>query len=595
MILQVLNAYYQRLADDPGQDVPRPGYSNEKMYFALVLSAQGKLLAVEDLRREEKKKRLPQEMFVPAAVKRTVAVAPNFLWDNTGYVLGADAKGKPERARECFDAFRDLVHRATAGPQAPAAAVQDAGLAAVRAFLAAWEPERAAEAIGAFLPWEDVAGWNVVFRLDGERGYVHERPAARAAWEALAAAAGAGEAAFCLITGQQGPVARLHPSIKGVRGAQSSGAALVSFNCDAFTSHGKEQNFNAPVSEAATFAYSTALNHLLRRGSRRTVQIGDATTVFWTEAPAGMEELFGLFLGARMDDDEAEGAPAEDGGTAQKVRAALEAIRDGKSPAELGDAAVGFYVLGLAPNAARLAVRFFEATSVGEMGRRLGRHFRALAMERRSEREPEFPGLWQLLIELAPLRKTENIPPVLGGAIMRAILAGRPYPHSLLTTIIARIRADHEVSYLRAALLKAYFIRAQGAQHKEVGMTLDTAKADIGYRLGRLFAVLEKAQQDALPGINATIKDRFYGAASATPRAVFPKLIKLAQHHIAKAKYGYVSDKRLGEIMEDLPAFPAHLSVAGQGEFALGYYQQRNALWRKAEADDQTTNPDAAA
>lgn len=594
MILQALYSYYNRLANDPEEDVPRPGYSREKIHFALILAPDGTLMAVDDLREKQGKKTFPQEMLVPAAVKRTVAIQPNFLWDNSGYVLGADAKGKPERAGESFIAFRDLIRQATASAQAST----DPGLAAVRAFLDAWDPSAAPERIAAFQPWEEVAGWNLVFRLDGERTYVHERPAAREAWERLLAASAKGARAFCLITGEEAPIARLNPAIKGVRGAQSSGAALVSFNLDAFTSHGKEQNYNAPMSEAAAFAYSTALNHLLRPGSRRRMQIADATTVFWSEKPTELEDLLGLFMESKADEsEEASGDPADDGGIAKEVREILKAVRDGRMPPELGDANVPFYILGLAPNAARLSVRFFEVSSTGEIAARVGRHFSDIAIERAHPRNPEFPGMWQLLIELAPLRKSENIPPVLGGALMRAILGGRSYPRSLLTLVIGRIRADHEVTYLRAALLKGYFTRAPEALNMEVGMSLDTQNTQIGYQLGRLFAVLEKAQQDALPGINATIKDRFYGAASSTPASVFPRLIRLAQHHISKAEYGRSSDRRLGEIMENIGDFPPHLSLEQQGLFALGYYHQRNALWKKSDAEAapaDAPNPEAA-
>lgn len=594
MILQALDAYYQRLADDPSENVPRQGYSREKIHFALIIGQDGTLLDVHDLRERQGKKVMPREMAVPAAAKRTVGVSPNFLWDNTGYVLGADAKGKPERARDCFLAFRELVRKAPADG--------DTGIAAVLAFLDNWNPDDAPQAVSTFLPWDEVAGWNVVFRLDGDMGYVHDRPAARTAWEVLRGQSADAEQGFCLVTGRLASIARLHPAIKGVRGAQSSGAALVSFNLDAFTSYGKEQNHNAPVSEAATFGYTTALNHLLRAGSNRRVQIGDATTVFWSERPHVLEDLLGLFLDkgpapAAADDapDEAghaDGQTADDGGLARRVRLVLEAVREGRMPPELGDTDVRFYVLGLAPNAARLSVRFFEVSTTGKIAARVGSHFRDIQTERRHPRDPEFPSMWQLLIELAPLRKSDNIPPTLSGALMRAILGGRPYPRSLLAAIIGRIRADHEVSYLRAALLKGYFTRApKGDNTWEVGVTLDPASTDIGYRLGRLFAILEKAQQDALPGINATIRDRFYGAASATPRAVFPRLIHLAQFHISKADYGYVSDKRLGEVMEGLNDFPAHLTMDQQGRFALGYYHQRNALWRKADTTAQAPVP----
>lgn len=578
MILQALDAYYQRLAGDPSENVPRQGYSREKIHFALVLGQDGTLLDVHDLRIQDGKKLVPKELFVPHPGKKRAGTnpPPNFLWDNTGYVLGADAKGKPDHTQKCFLAFRKQVLTIPDDG--------DAGLTAVRAFLSAWQPERASEVISAFLPWDDVAGKNLVFRLDGEQGYIHERSAARAAWSARYSSATDATQGFCLVSGTLAPIAQLHPAIKGVPGAQTAGASLVSFNLDAFESYGKKQNHNAPVSVSAAFGYTTALNHLLRAGSNRRVQIGDATTVFWSERPSVLENLLGLFL----DDGQA----ADDGGLAQVVRRVLEAAREGRMPPELGDTDVPFYVLGLAPNAARLSVRFFEVSTTGKIAARVGSHFRDIQTERRHPRDPEFPSMWQLLIELAPLRKSDNIPPTLSGTLMRAILGGHSYPRSLLAAIIGRIRADHEVSYLRAALLKGYFTRApKGDNTWEVGVTLDPASTDIGYRLGRLFAILEKAQQDALPGIKATIRDRFYGAASATPRAVFPRLIHLAQFHISKADYGYISDKRLGEVMEGLNDFPAHLTMDQQGRFALGYYHQRNAPWRKADTTAQAPVP----
>jgi len=608
MILQALASYYDRLLQDPDEDVPDPGFSNEKIHFVLVLAPDGTLRQVSNVQEPalKGKKLVPRILKVPGPVKRTAGVAANFVWDNTGYVLGVDAKDNPKRAREQFDAFSALAHMI--GDD-----VDDPGLRAVLAFLDAWRPEDAPS----LDHWGELAGQNVVFRLAGEAQYVHERPAVRKAWlRHLGQAEKAGES-MCLVTGNRGPAARLHPSVKGVRGAQSSGAALVSFNLDAFTSFGKEQNFNSPVSEYAAFAYSTALNHMLARDSgqkaqlgetaeatrqaaygdkkaprRRTLMVGDATTLFWTEKPTMAETDFLAALDFKAESDSAEDQ-AHDAALLQRLEALVQAVRDGKAPPLWGDAPdTHFYVLGLSPNAARLAVRFWLVSNVAEMAERLGKHFADLEIEKAHPKNQSFPSLWQLLIEVAAQRKSENIPPTLGGELMRAVITGTAYPRSLVARIIARIRADQEVTYLRAALLKAYYSRAlrlhrnfNNVSESEVIVSLNSDSTNVGYRLGRLFAVLEKAQQDALPGINATIKDRFYGAASATPRSVFPRLIRLAQHHIAKAEYGYSSDNRIAEIMEGLPAesLPAHLDLDGQAMFALGYYHQRNAFYVKKE------------
>lgn len=626
MILQALNAYYQRLADDPSENVPRQGYSREKIHFALVIGQDGTLLDVHDLRERQGKKVVPKELFVPHFGQRQGTNAPPyFFWDNTSYALGADAKGKPTHTAKCFNAFKELVHSATNTSSDP-------GLISVRLFLDSWEPASTPDAINKFMPWEEISGYNVVFRMDGDNCYIHERQSAQSIWDKLYSSLWTETRGFCLVTGRHDYIRPTHPFIKGVWKAQSSGAAMVSFNFDASTSHGKEQNHNAPVSKAAAFAYTTALNHLLRTDSPRKVQIGDTTAVFWSERPSVLEDLLGIFLGknptpaasadnadaAGLADGQADGhdvgLSADDGGLGRKVRLLLKAVRKGQMPPELGDSNVPFYLLGLAPNMARLSVRFFDVSSTGVMVARMGNHFRHIAIEtrplslqkhafhsrnsrhtRRFEQDLEFPSVAQLLTELTPTRKNDSIPPpTLTGALMRAILGGRPYPRSLLATIIERIRADHEVSYLRAALLKGYFTRApKGDNTWEVGVTLDPASTDIGYRLGRLFAVLEKAQRDALPGIKATIKDRFYGSVSSTPRVAFPRLIHLAQAHLGKLdrpKRIFI-DKLLLEIADEIDNFPAHLTMDQQGRFALGYYHQCNALWRTTDPTAQAPVP----
>jgi CRISPR-associated protein Csd1 len=380
-----------------------------------------------------------------------------------------------------------------------------------------------------------MAGLNVVFRLDGENLFVHERAEAKRVWLEYFQT-GSRNNGFCLATGERASIARLHPAIKGVRGAQTSGAYLVSFNMDAFNSYGKAKGHNAPVSEQAAFAYTTTLNHLLRQDSPQKIQVGDATTVFWSEKPTKMEGFFAAIMGSQVEEASQE---AHDSGVIRDIRNLLTAVKQGKEPPNWDDPDIPFYILGLSGNASRLAVRYWYMSSVGQIAKHIAQHFSDLEIERRHPRDPEYPGIWRLLRETAPLRKNENVSPVLAGELMRAIITGGDYPQSLTARLLSRIRAEKEVTNFKAALLKAVFVRSARNHNRntEVSMSLDTQTTDTGYRLGRLFAVLEKAQQDAFgSNLNATIKERFFGAASATPRSVFPRLLSLTQHHLAKLR-----------------------------------------------------------
>ena len=556
MILSALNSYYERLKNDPRSGIPLRGFSRQKIHFCLVLDSGGKLIQVQDLRETVRGKPVPKSMVVPEPAKKSVNIVANFLWGNTGYVLGADAKEKPERARQTFEAFRKLHHEL--GDDS-----DDLGMRALLRFLDQWSPDK----VSSLPNWDEMAGSNLVFRLDGDLEYLHDRSRMKEIWIDHLEKNVSGTRAQCLVSGRNAPIARLHPDIKGVRGAQTKGASVVSFNLDAFLSYGKEQSFNAPVSEQAAFAYTTGLNELLRYEKGQRVQIGDATTVFWTERDSPVEGFMGYILDPR--DDRAEVA---------EVRRFLEAVRDGKMPSGI-ETGVRFFILGLSPNAARLAVRFWHVSSVGELGERIGMHFRELAVVKSYSNDPDFPGMWQLLRETAPQGSLDKVSPALAGALVRSILTGGAYPQGLLSAVILRIRADHTVNYLRAAMIKACLhrkYRLSGSENiKEVTMALDTQSTNVAYRLGRLFAVLERIQRDAVPGANTTIRDRYYGAASATPRVVFPQLMRLAQHHIQKAEYGPINDRAIEEILSGVDEFPPHLSLDDQGFFALGYYHQR--------------------
>lgn len=567
MILQALHGYYSRLADDPEKEVPVPGFSRQKAHFALVVDKNGILTSSpKDIRLQKGKKLLPKTITAPA-VQRTAGIAPNFAWDNTGYVLGADNKGNPERAKKMFESFRIFHHRLCDN-------TEDEGLTAVLRFLDSWNPEDAPTLEN----WDELTGQNVVFQLEGELRYVHERPAAKKIWKKYQMEKASEVSGRCLVNGDQTAIARLHPLIKGVRGAQTSGAAIVSFNKDAFTSYGKKQSYNSPVGEEAVFTYSTALNYLLRTDSRQKIQVGDATTVFWTERDSKIEGMFGVLLDPSESDS-------------KQLRDFLDAVRQGKISNFSEDPEMRFYILGLSPNASRLSVRFWHVSTVKNICAKIGQHFQDLSIAKEYEDNPDFPGMWRLLRETAPLRKLDNVSPLLAGSFMRSILTGAMYPQTLLSAAITRIRADGQINYMRAAIIKAFLVRKYRINKKmdmEVKMGLDKTSSNVAYLLGRLFAVLEKVQKDALPGAKATIKDRYYASASATPRAVFPQLLRLAQHHIQKSDYGHVSDKRIEEIIERIDSFPSHLNIEDQGLFALGYYHQRPGLYRKSENKKET-------
>lgn len=445
------------------------------------------------------------------------------------------------------------------------AGATDPGLVALTRFLDRWTPDQFA----ALSLDPEALDQNIVFEF--ERGFIHDRPAAVALLRDDAGAGG-----LCLVTGATGPVARLHPSIRGVMGAQSSGASLVSFNAEAYESLGKSQGDNAPVSQAGAFAYGTALNALLERkanaADQRHLRIGDTTMVFWAEAvKAEAADWTEVLMGLAIN-------PPDDAAETKTLQAALESVARGQATEDPRlDPSTKVYLLGLAPNAARLSVRFWHPGDFGGFARNVRRFWDDLAIEPAGWKGP--PAAWSLLYEVALLGKAENIPPLLGGQVMRAVLTGQPLPRSLLSGVIARIRADGRITARRAAICRAVINRH--AAKEEIPVSLDPDNLNPAYRLGRLFAVLESIQQRALPGLNATIKDRYFAAASATPARVFPLLVKNATHHIALMRkegggLGHWFESRMGAIWAGLgPDLPRSLNLEDQGRFVAGYYHEK--------------------
>ena len=582
MILQALNDYYRRKCDDadPAQRLPVVGLEQKEIPFLLEITKDGELVQLRDTRSlNEKKKKVAQIFRVPQGVKKTSGVTANLLWDTLEYVLGVDTKGKPERVVEQHAQFVARIETL------PKSALEDAGIQAVLKFFQCFNlPQLEAQPA-----WAQALEANAVmsFRLHGDVDLVCQRPAVVKAVLNVTTDADA-RRAMCLVTGDDAPVQRLHASIKGVWGAQSSGANIVSFNARAFESYGKteRQGENAPVSQAAAFAYTTALNHLLRKDSNQRIQVGDASTVFWADRDSKFESVVADIFGDPPKDDPDRSAHA--------VQALFSAIQSGKQGGL--DEGNRFHVLGLAPNAARISIRFYHCLPLAELGERISQHFKDLEIAR-GPYDPQYPSLRRLLQAVClatssqPQGDIERAPPNLGGAIVDAVFAGPdvPYPSLWLNAAVGRCRAGQNVNYFRAAAIKACLNRqirrssstpSNPSPEKEFLPMLDPNNISPAYRLGRLFAALERIQESSAGGpgkLNSTIRDRYYGAASSTPVAVFTTLLRLKNAHLKKLSVGQSVwfEKLLGEILDSVTDFPKHLPLPDQGRFALGYYHQR--------------------
>lgn len=577
MILQALVSYYETLA--ARGELPQPGWAPVKVSYVLNLDDQGDITTVvcikEEVTRGKKKALVPQIIQLPAPVKRTAGVTANFLCDNSSYILGADKKGKPKRSLECFQACKTLHETLLVSVEEPAAR-------ALLSFFDHWQPEKLTEHPAfAHQDMEDLlASANLIFRYRGR--YLHEIPAIRQAWQDYYNNSQDSQQFPCLVTGKLAPVAQLHPSIKGIYGAQSSGASLVSFNAPAFCSYDREQGLNAPTSQYAAFAYGAALNYLI---ATQNIRVGDVTLLFWAEsgeeAYADALKRFG-FGGGDEDDQYKE----------EDLKGLMESLAEGADVEWDGtriDPNMTFYILGISPNAARLSVRFFLRNSFGQFIRNVKAHYDRLEIVRPSFDPFDNIPVWRMLKETVNPNSREKKPAAdMAGDTLRAILTNTLYPATLLNGVTLRIRADREMNRTRAAILKAYYLKNRNPFVPEEVLTvsLNQDSNHEAYVLGRLFSVLEAIQSDANPGINATIRDKYFSSASATPGVVFPTLVNLAQKHLRKLDEGkkIFYDKQLTELMSKLgETYPNRMNLPQQGSFQLGYYHQTQYRFTKKE------------
>ncbi len=594
MILHALHDLYERLEADDEYDVAPEGFSIVPISFVIRLKPDGQAEII-DYRQGTGNQRRGVPLRVPGPKNHTNKILPFLLRDTSTYLLGIKEEDpKPENTRKRFEASRDLhlslESEITSGP-----------FSAVCNFFRSWDPAK-------FEGDPKILANSGVFQMRGSTSFVHEDPSFEA-WlvrQQEQAEADSDQQLECLITQVHAPASLTHtpPLGGGIPGAQTA-ATIVSFNFPASESFARDQGENAPVSKEAATRYCKSLNALLS-SSKHRIRIGDATAVLWTEKETALESVLkSLWSGG-------EDAPEEDeSGSQSQATTLLASLKDslrslkqgGKPTPEFqSEEKKSFYILGLTGQAGgRIGIRFWHRDSVGGLLEKLAQHHRDLDIVPQwgpdsKHPDPEFPAIWMLLRQTA--RESKDIPPTLSGALMRSILEGAPYPEALARAVISRIRSDREVNYFRAAILKAWLLRLPNHNHN-IPMTYDPDKPDPAYRLGALFALLEKTQQDALGDINAGIRDRFYSSASATPASVFPRLMRTYGHHLSKASsgnkgYQIYREREVQSVLgepEPMDEFPAHLNLRDQGLFAIGYYHKRKDLWTKKD-DPDSEEPD---
>ena len=581
MILQALLDYYEELA--ARKVLGRPGWSKAKVSWALEINEDGSLQMIHPLREKsgDGKRMLPMIMEMPAQVKRSSGVAANFLCDNSSYILGEDTKGKPERTESCFEAARKKHQDILKNTESKAAK-------AVLRFFETWNDD-IRNGNQEYQAYKDelMAGDNITMIFGGR--YISEYPEVREAWQKYYDNEEKGGKQFCLITGKQAVPQLVHPSIKNVRDAQSSGAALVSFNAQAFCSYGKEQNENAPAGKYAAFAYTNALNYLLS-DKEHVKYVGNAAVVYWAkDAVNQYQDIFAALLegtGDQISERDLNGI----------IGAISQGIEYDYSGIPL-DPENEFFVLGISPNAARLSVRFFYHTHFGEIVRNIKKHYDDIQIIPDHRDSRSGIPLWSLLRETINVKSNDKTPiPQMAGDVMKSMISGGRYPETLMNQTMLRIRAEHDITRGKAAIIKGYLIRntanlPDSELFKEVStVSLNEDSTFIPYVLGRLFSVLESIQQSANPGINATIKDRFFNSACATPGTVFPILLKLSNSHLKKLEKGKAVywERQILEILNRVGnGFPGHLSLQEQGAFILGYYHQTQKRFEKKTEDKE--------
>lgn len=581
MILQELSRHYNRLLENPDVDICEPGFSPEKISFRIVISKEGDFINLEDLREPDDKKNLiPSTINVPKFDgKRASGIKPYFLWDKSHYTIGIKLEDNIEKEtpehQKAFIALIDEIIGENLDNFPIVKAVRQFCLNRKNLTNMRTHPH-----------WVDFLNSFAVFEVQGSSFQtVFDDPNILDIWRKHYKKSATGKKlkkGLCLVSGEVDSLTSTHPTIKKGVGGKND-IPLVSCNFDAGESYNKRKGENAPVSSLSASYFTGALNYLIDNNTNN-ILMGDTRVLFWAEDNKKSESFFGSVLDNQKRDET----------TLNELEVYLKSIQKGKVPEDLNDTSK-FFILGLAPNSARVSVRFWYVDTVKSIADKIGRHIKDLKIVKMfPDRETDMPSIWQLLLETAVRKESKNILPTLSGPLMRSILSGRKYPNNILSLLIARLRHDQDdtskgkrkIGTYRASFIKAILNRNY---NKELTVALDKERKSVPYSLGRLFAVLEKIQEDSADGeINATIKDRYFSSASATPRVVFPTLIRLSQNNQKKLKGKNPANCKskeilLGEIMNKLTDFPATLKLEDQAEFSIGYYHQRQDFFTKKD------------
>lgn len=569
MILRALYDYYHRCGD-----LPTFGMELKEIGFLIVINKEGKFLRFEDRRIDKKS---AQQFLVKKSVGRSSAPVANYLYDNSQYVFGYSDKGDMDKMRKYFDTFKNKVYDIC--DHTPG----DESLQALKAFYSQ-EPKDIVEAMHSDPLWEDVnknlsKKYSLFsFILEGDTQIIASKTELVNLVETESNSMGS----LCLVTGERKDTVEVTTATM-IPGSQAT-AKLISFQVNSgYDSYGKQKGNNAPISEEAEFAYTTALNHLLRSNSHNKFLVGSRTYLFWASSNSkashtAEDSLFALFGHVEKEDDP--------NARLDLVRKAFLSIYNGEVPAEKDDR---FYILGLAPNSARIAVVYWAEIPLKEFASIINRHFEDMEIiDGRKERKP-YAGLHSILGTVTQSGKSSDATPNLPDAVVKSIFQGVPYPASLYQSCIRRIRAEQTITIARAAIIKAYLNRLNDNNNQKLNIMLDKGNNNQGYLCGRLFAALDKIQEDA-NGIHS-IRERYMNSASATPSTVFATILNLSSHHLEKLNPGrqIYFEKLKQEIIAKLDAdgFPAHLDLQDQGRFFVGYYHQRQDFFLSKEDKEQ--------
>lgn len=571
MILRALYDYYNRCGD-----LPAWGTELKEIGFLIVINRNDKFLRFEDRRIDKK---TAQKFLVKKSVGRSSAPVANFLYDNSQYVLGYSEKGDMGKMHKYFDTFKTKIE------EIHNAAPNNEDINAVYAFYQQTPSDIITTVCNDPL-WEDIRKnlnkkySTFSFLIEGDTNIV----ASKKEIMTLLDTENNEEGKLCLVTGKRGRTVEVTTATM-IPGSQAI-AKLVAFQVNSgYDSYGKSKGYNAPISEDAEFAYTTALNHLLRSESHNKFMIGTRTFLFWasssSEASKASEEC--LFCFFKRSDNSTQDNPNQ---RIALVRDTFMSIYTGKLPTNKDDK---FFILGLAPNSARIAVVYWAEIPLRNFAGLISKHFTDMEIaDMRKDKKP-YVGLHSVLGSVTPGGKSSEATPNLPDAVVRSIFQGLPYPISLFQACIRRIRAEQSVNIVRAAIIKAYLNRLNDNNNRKIEVMLDKENLNQGYLCGRLFAVLDKIQEDA--NRIHSIRERYMNSASTTPATVFSTILNLSTHHLEKLNAGgqVYYEKLKQEIFSKLEAegFPAHLNLQDQGRFFVGYYHQRQDFFVSKETNEE--------